>query len=326
MSTRAKIWKVTRVALYILAEIVAVFFLVFVPRFFTDIVTTSRYHFPDPNDGKTPRSYGLDFRWVEFKSPDGILLKGWYVPAQGDARGTIIYSHGHNRTRVEMLPEAAFAYGLGYNGLLFDLRHQGESGGEMTSVGYWERLDIESAAHYALEERKAARPIVLWGVSMGAAAALLAAAETPEIDAVVSDSTFLNFRDMLKHHWKLFLPLPTFPMADEVIYWSAWRGNFRPSDFDLSEAVARIGARPILFVGVEGDRRMPPAIARTLYSASTSPLKRLIVLPGQRHGEGFNLATKPYQAAVTEFLASIPRHTTPKEVTHVSSNRKSSER
>ncbi len=306
MATQARVWKVTRNVLLILGGLVAIFFLVVVPWFFTGIVTTSRYHFPDPNDGKTPKSYGLDFHWVEFGSPDGIPLKGWYIPAVGEAHGTVVYSHGHNRTRVEMLPEAVFAHGLGYNGLLFDLRHQGQSGGEVSTVGYYERFDVLRAVHYALNEEKAARPIILWGVSMGAAAALMAAADCPDVDAVISDSSFLSFPDMIKHHWKLFLPLPSFPIADEVIYWSAWRGNFRPSDFDLEKAVERIGPRPILFVAVENDRRMPPSIARTLFSRAASPQKELLVVPGQRHGEGFNTAPKQYQDAVTQFLVRIP--------------------
>jgi hypothetical protein len=59
-------------------------------------------------------------------------------------------------------------------------------------------------------------------------------------------------------------------------------------------------------VAVEGDRRMPPSIAQTLYAHARSPLKKIIVLPGRRHGEGFNQATEPYEKAVTDFLASLP--------------------
>lgn len=305
MGKRSRLWQIARNVLLILGALVAVFFLLVVPWFFTGIVTTSRFHFPDPNDGKTPKSYGLDFRWVQFPSTDGISLKGWYIPAGGEALGTIVYSHGHNRTRVEMLPEAVFAHGLGYNGLLFDLRHQGQSSGDITTVGYYEGRDILGAVQYALNEEKATRPIVLWGVSMGAAAALMAAADSPEIAAVISDSSFLSFADMIKHHWNLFLPLPSFPIADEVIYWCAWRGNFRAADFDLQKAVGRVGNRPILFVAVEGDQRMPPSIARTLYSDAASPIKKLLVLPGKRHGEGFNLAPQPYQEAVRQFLAEV---------------------
>ena len=56
----------------------------------------------------------------------------------------------------------------------------------------------------------------------------------------------------------------------------------------------------------EGDRRMPPAIARALYARAVSPQKKLVVLPGKRHGEGFNQATEQYEQAVREFLAAIP--------------------
>jgi alpha-beta hydrolase superfamily lysophospholipase len=298
-------WKTLRNVVLILALLVAGFFLIFVPWFFTRIATYGRFHYPDPNDGKTPISYNLNLQWVDFPSTDGIPLKGWYIPAQGPAHGTIVYCHGLNRTRVEMLPDAVFAHSLGYNGLLFDLRHQGMSGGKVTTLGYKERWDVEGAVRFALEREKAARPVILWGVSMGASAALLAAAETPDVAAVISDSSFDSLMHTVQHHLKLFLHLPAFPIADEVAYWIAWRGGFRVSDFNLVKAVERIGDRPILFVAVEGDRRMPPSIAQNLYAHAESPLKKIVILPGHRHGEGFNQAREPYEKAVTAFLASL---------------------
>jgi fermentation-respiration switch protein FrsA (DUF1100 family) len=204
-----------------------------------------------------------------------------------------------------MLPMAAFGHQLGYDGLLFDLRHQGASGGELTTLGYQERLDVIGAVRYALYQQGAARPVILWGVSMGAAAALLAAAESPDVAAVISDSSFSSLRATVEHHWRLFFHLPSFPIVDEMVYWIAWRGGFRPSDFDLANAVIRIGNRPILFVALQDDRRMPPSIARVLYSRAASPLKALIVLPGHRHGEGFNQAREQYENAVKEFLSGL---------------------
>jgi fermentation-respiration switch protein FrsA (DUF1100 family) len=292
------------------------FFYGFVPYFLTGIATSSRFHFPDPNDGKTPKTYGMEFQAIEFQSSDGLKLAGWYVPASGAARGTIIYVHGQNRTRIEMLPEAQFAHGLGYNGLVFDLRHQGASEGKVSSVGYWERLDVEAAVKHALEEERAARPMVVWGISMGAAAALMAAAETPDVDAVISDSTFLNFREVIRHHyylfrgfarrrWWWFPPLPGFPIIQEVTYWSGRRAHFDPSDFDLEKAVEKINPRPILFLAVQGDQRMPPSYAQTLDADATSSLKQIIILPGERHGEGFKSGNAQYEEAVKKFLASL---------------------
>jgi pimeloyl-ACP methyl ester carboxylesterase len=301
----SKIWRITRRVLIILGVLLAIFFFGVVPWFFTNLLTHGRYHYPDPNDGKTPSSYGRNFRWIGFPSTDGIPLKGWYVPAPGPARGTIIFCHGLNRTRVEMLPMAAFAHTLGYNGLLFDLRHSGQSGGAITTLGYQERFDVLGAVRYALAEQQAARPVVVWGVSMGAAAALMAAADSEEIAAVISDSTFLSFSDTAKHHLKLFLHLPAFPIAYEVMYWTAWRGGFRVSDLNLEKAVERINPRPILFVGVEGDRRMPPSIAKALYAHASGQRSKILIVPGHRHGEGFNEAREPYQKAVKEFLERL---------------------
>lgn len=306
MLSMPRVLKTVRNVLLILLALAAVFFLVLVPWFFTSRITYGRYHYPDPNDGKTPESYHLAFQWIEFRSPDGVLLKGWFIPAEGAARGTIVYCHGLNRTRIEMLPDAVFGHTLGYNGLLFDFRHSGASGGAMTTLGYLERRDVEGAVQYALQNEHAARPVVVWGVSMGAAAALMAAADSPEIAAVISDSSFDSMLATMRHHLRLFLHLPGFPIADEVGYWVGWRGHFRPSDFNVVKAVERIGDRPILFIAVSGDRRMPPSIAEKLYAHARSPLKKIVVLPGHRHGEGFNQARAPYEAAVRDFLASLP--------------------
>ena len=150
MTRGASIWRTTRRWLIILGLLLAVFFFGVVPWFFSNLATRGRFHYPDPNDGKTPISYGLNFRWVEFPSSDGIPLKGWYLAAAGAAQGTIIYCHGLNRTRTEMLPMAAFAHALGYDGLLFDFRHAGQSEGEITTLGYQERHDVLGAVRFAL--------------------------------------------------------------------------------------------------------------------------------------------------------------------------------
>jgi fermentation-respiration switch protein FrsA (DUF1100 family) len=299
--------KVTRWILLLLIPLALVFFLAVMPWLVATVTTTNRFHFPDSNDRKTPRDFGMSYQEVEFVSTDGIRLKGWWMPADAQApAGTIVYCHGQNRTRIEMLPMAQLGHSLGYNGLAFDLRHQGASDGKFSSVGYWERRDAEGAVRYALDQRHAARPVMLWGVSLGAAASLMAAAETPDVAAVISDSTFLSFEDTARHHWGLFFRgWPSFPMFNETMALIAWKAHFRASDFDLRVAVEHINPRPILFIGVQGDPRMPPDIARTLYALSSSPDRMLLIVPGTRHGEGFTSGHDQYVQAVTGFLAKV---------------------
>jgi len=305
VSKASRVGRVIRWLLIVLVPLAAIFFLVVVPWFFTYMLTAHRFHFRDLNDGKTPQDFGMSYQPADFQSSDGVALKGWYLPATSQPAGTIVYCHGVNRTRIEMLPMAEFAHSLGYNGLVFDFRHEGASGGAISTIGYQERLDVEGAVRYALDQQHAARPVVVWGVSMGAAAALMAAAESPDVSAVVSDSSFLTFEDTVRHHWKLYVGAPVFPITNEVIAWVGLRGHFQPSDFDLRRAVERMNPRPILFVAVDGDKRMPPDIARTLYGLATSPDKMLVVLQGNRHGEGFKSGNEQYEQAVKEFLTKL---------------------
>lgn len=82
----------------------------------------------------------------------------------------------------------------------------------------------------------------------------------------------------------------------------------------MEKAVERFGSRPILFVTVEGDRRMPPHIARRLFERSASPEKQLLILPGTRHGEAFSQNSERYKQAVISFLAEVRGDAGPENV------------
>src|SRR5262249_27908517 len=182
------------------------------------------------NAGLTPASFNLAFEDVSFKASDGVPLKGWWVPAAED-RGSVILVHGLNRSRIEMARKLPFLHQAGWNALAFDLRHHGDSGGELSSFGFFEKRDVEAAIALARERSKG--PVVLWGVSLGAATATLAAAEDPKIAGLVCDSSYRSLRDTVAHHLVLFRRfawwlrvVPAWPVAGEVVYWIGRRGGF----------------------------------------------------------------------------------------------------
>jgi len=201
-----------------------------------------------------------------------------------------------------MLDMAHFGYTLNYDGIVFDFRSTGESDGEVGTLGYRERLDVQAAVAYALAQQERPDRIVLWGISMGAAAALMASAETPEITSVIADSPFLSFRQAITHRIRVSFHLPSFPVAAIVVRWSSRRGRFRPDDFDLRVAVTQLGWRPILFIANAADLFVPLTDAQTLRSHAKSPLARLVIVSGKAHGLAFIDAPDEYRAAVREFL------------------------
>ena len=277
-----------------------------IPYWLAGRVTGSRFKFNDvENAGLTPASFQLPFEDVAFQSPDGIPLKGWWVPAE-NAHGTAVLVHGLNRSRIEMVKKVPFLHAQGWNALLFDQRAHGESGGTVRSLGYHEKDDVHAAVAYARTRSEA--PVVVWGVSLGAAAGMLAAAEDPKVAAVVSDSSFRSLRDTARHHLQLFRrfawwlrAVPSWPVSDEVVFWIGRKARFDPDALDVRAAASHLSGRPVLFVCNTGDRRMPPEIAFELKQAA-GPRARVLVVPGTTHGGAWREGTPAYEHAVEELL------------------------
>jgi pimeloyl-ACP methyl ester carboxylesterase len=206
------------------------------------------------------------------------------------------------------LERAVALWRLGYGALLYDARNHGQSGRAVTSLGYHERLDARGAIRYLRDVARNSDKIALLGVSMGAAADLMAAAEEPDVSAVISDSSFLNFEDTVAHHVKLFLHLPAFPLANELDYSISHRAGFDADALSPLEAVKKLGSRPVLFISGAHDPRMPPAIADQLYRASSCPKSQILIVEGpgsNLHGHSYYVDPALYISRVSQFLESV---------------------
>jgi pimeloyl-ACP methyl ester carboxylesterase len=277
-----------------------------VPYWLGGLATTRKFQFNDKeNAGLTPESFHLASENVAFKAPDGAELRGWFVPVAG-AKGTVILAHGLNRSRIEMVKKVPFLHDLGWNALLFDMRHHGESGGGATTFGQLEKDDVRAAT--AFVRSRAPGPVVLWGVSLGAASVILAAADDPTVAGVVGDSSYRSLTDTVHHHLNLFRGfrwwmriVPSWPTADEVLFWMGRRGGFDPKAVDVRAAASRLAGRPALFVANTDDQRMPKEIAFELKEAAGDGAAVLLV-PGKSHGGAWRDGTVQYGAAVTRLL------------------------
>jgi fermentation-respiration switch protein FrsA (DUF1100 family) len=304
-SPRPRRWK------RILKRVIVALLLIFVilvygvlPLWFSSVVTNAKTRPMDRQLTETPASYKAEFSDVEFQTSDGVKISGWLMPSRGK-RATIIYSHGLFRSRRELLERAVDLWQLGYGALLYDARNHGGSGQARVSFGYNERLDAEAAVRFLRQDARTEDRIVLFGISMGAATALLAAAETPEVAAVISDSSFLSFKDTVDHHVRLFLRLPAFPLSNELRYLIEWRAGFDGDGLDGLDAVGRLDERPALFIAAAHDRRMPPELAQKLYEASASPKRDLLIVDGpgsEVHGHAYQADRKLYINRVAQFL------------------------
>jgi pimeloyl-ACP methyl ester carboxylesterase len=277
-----------------------------VPYFLAGIATTRRFQFPDrENVGLTPATFQLASEDVAFRSADGVELEAWWVPAPA-AKGTVVMVHGLNRSRIEMVRRAPFVHAAGWNALLLDLRHHGASGGKTTTFGAKEKEDVEAAVRIARE--RSPGPVVLWGVSLGGASVVFAAAEDPQVAGVICDSSYRSLEDTVRHHLQLFRGwrwwlriVPRWPVGDLTVFWMGRRGGFDPATVDVRVAAARLAGRPALFVANSDDQRMPKEIAFDL-QAAVGPGAEVLIVPGKSHGGAWRDGTAAYEAAAAALL------------------------
>jgi fermentation-respiration switch protein FrsA (DUF1100 family) len=247
--------------------------------------------------GQTPADpYGMAYREISFKTSDGLILRGWYIPGQNGA--TVVLVHGYARDRTELLPEARMLVNLGYGVLLFDTRAQGASDGAHIGLGYLETLDVRAAVDFALAQSPQTQIGVI-GYSIGAVAALQAAAEDTRIRAVIAVSPFASLRDTVRHRFRKIQP-----PASILVWWGERMTGLDVDDLRPVDVVARIAPRPILIMQGEEDQMVPACSGQRLFAAALEP-KELWSVPGVAHVDFRQAIPDEYQRKVIGFFEQV---------------------
>jgi pimeloyl-ACP methyl ester carboxylesterase len=246
----------------------------------------------------TPSEIGVSWEAVSFPSFDGTPLSAWLIPNESTTRSVILL-HGFGGNKGTMLAVAEMLAG-DFNVLAMDVRGHGESGGLWTSVGHFERYDAVAAARHL--DQRGFGPIGALGISMGGAIALLAAAESPLIQAVVADSAFSVLRHAVLGNARLrgYPPGIAEISAVAACRTVAARLGHPPGGSDPIHAIGHISPRPILLVHCACDLMIPLNEAQALYAASGDPCE-LWVIPDLAHAKSSSVVEE-YQDRVNEFF------------------------
>jgi fermentation-respiration switch protein FrsA (DUF1100 family) len=231
------------------------------------------FYVPDSRDYGKPDPVALPYEEVEFPSGDGTRLTGWFFANAGRRKGTVIHVHGNAANITNHYHGIAFLPAAEYQVLEFDYRGYGRSEGSPSRSGCL--ADVHAAIDY-VKGRKNVDPerIVLFGQSLGAAFAIVAAAERPEVKAVAAEAPFTSHRAIARAVLR----------RNPVTWPFAW---FLP-DLTLSgahapiNAVDRIAPRPLLLLHGKADKLIPFGMSEELLARAKEP-KRLHAIPGGGH-------------------------------------------
>jgi fermentation-respiration switch protein FrsA (DUF1100 family) len=232
---------------------------------------------------------------------DGETLGVWYHAGQA-THPVVLVLHGNGARRSMCLPQAELLASAGCGVLLVTLRAHGDSTGEVNDFGLSARNDVIAAVEW-LEVHAPGRRIVVWGQSLGAAAALFAAGELGErVRGYLFECPYRDVATAVRNRTRIYLP----PLLDVVAYVGLRLTaplvlpdceHISPRD-SASEVPATV---PVLLLAGSDDRHARPDEARDIQSRLTGP-SELVVVEGGGHLDLARADAERYRRLVLEFV------------------------
>ena len=254
----------------------------------------------------TPADYGLAYESVRFPTARGIELTGWWIPADKASPVTILVQHGIGSNAGDILPSSLCLRNNGaWNLFYFNFRGHGDSEGRHASLGPLELEDMRHALLF-IKQRwpKATQRLGVYGHSMGAAVALVGAAEMPELEGVIAENPFSDIRRTIRRFAWLFYHIPYFPFIPLAIMLASLQMRVRLGHFSPEKSIGKIAPRPVLLLHGELDRRMPKSELRRLWDAAREP-KELWTIPMAGHGDAWLVVKDEYERRMVHFFKTI---------------------
>ncbi len=259
---------------------------------------------------------------VSLTAYDGLRLAGVLIRANPEVprRGMIIFAHEFCSDMYSCARYCRPLHEAGYDVFAFDFRGHGQSDSE---PGYtprqWvterELYDMRGALAWVaewLQRHGYDRRVGLFGISRGACAGILAAAENEDVVAIVADGAFstdTTIEYFMKRWAYIFARVRVVYENHPPAFWRflRWvmmafaRREFRCSFPSVRKAIERMTPRAMLFIHGERDSYLPLAQSRMLYCLAAQP-KYLWVAPEARHNQAVVLHPESYARITTEFF------------------------
>lgn len=240
----------------------------------------------------TPKDLNLVYDDVWLPIPDakdGDRLHGWWIETAQKPIGALLLLHGNGENISQNLNRALIFHQLGFQIFLIDYRGYGRSEGKFPQeVQVYE--DVEIAFQYLVAQRQIApQDIIIYGHSLGGAIAINLAQHHPNIAGLIIESSFTSMRAMADFLGGMYNFLP----IDWILH----------QYFDSMEKLPNL-SMPILYIHGTMDETVPYEMSKTLYEATQSP-KKLLIVPEADHNNVAEIGGEDYVQAIAEFMEMV---------------------
>ena len=242
----------------------------------------------------------MDRELVETKSFDGLTLRGYYYEYSPDSPIELIFhGYGGNAER-DLSAGVERCAALGRSCILIDQRGAGMSEGKVCSFGVNERRDCLSWIEFATQKFGKDRPLIIGGVSMGAATVMMAAGEgLPEnVVCIMADCGYSSQKDIICKVVKE-MKLPTKLIYPFIKLGAKTFGGFDLEETTPVEAVSK-SQTPIVFIHGDNDDFVPHSMSVDCFNACKSP-KKMVTIEGAGHGLAYPQNPQKYVDSLKAF-------------------------
>lgn len=248
---------------------------------------------------KTPT---FDYVTLSLKTAKDFSLEAWYSSADSMGKGTVILFHGLGMNKGAILDEALVFRQWGYGVLLVDARSHGNSGGNITTIGYKEAGDVKLAYDYL--EGKGEKNIFLWGVSMGAVEIIRAVAEYHLQPAgIILETPFLSLQSHLKGRART-LGFPAQPFTFFTTFWIGAENGFNGFAFEATRYAKQVNC-PVLYQYGDKDELVLKYETNAVYESMASKNKKLVIYDDAQHESFVRKDPAAWKKEVKAFLEKI---------------------
>ncbi len=235
----------------------------------------------------------VPFEQVYITSSDGLKLAARYYHFS-DSAPLQIQFHGYRSTAVrDFCGGFLLAKRMGRNVLVVDQRAHGKSEGKTICFGIKEKYDCLDWIKYSIN-RFGDIPIMLTGVSMGAATVLMASElELPEnVKCIVADCPYSSPYEIIAYQCKE-MGIPSKIGMPFVCLGARIFGNLKLSGEGAEKAVKNTKV-PILLVHGDADDFVPCEMSKKIYAANPKMIT-FEIFPDAAHGISFIKDTERYE-------------------------------
>lgn len=257
---------------------------------------------PRPENDRTPRDVGQDFRTERIHLDSKVVLEAWVLPVIA-SKGIVVLHHGYAGSKSDLLPEATVICERGYTVWLADFRGSGGSSENSTTIGFQEAEDVASVLKHV---RKSSddQPVILYGRSMGAAAILRAVhVHQSRPDAVILESVFDRLQTTVGNRFHQ-MGLPAFPAANLLMFWGGVCAGFRGHEHNPVDYAPSCRCPTLLLHG-ELDPNAKVQEGKQVQARLGDGAAEFVVFSGAGHTPTFNADPEQWQAAVSRLLARV---------------------